>query len=498
MSALIGRDGELTLLDAALAEACSGAGNCVLVSGEAGIGKSRLIREVRRRAAQLGFLLLEGACEKQDQGAAFAPLRMVLDTCARMAPSQGRHAPPGAQSALNETLARWLEQRAAAQPVLLAVEDIHWSDDASLNFLAYLLARLPRSAMLLVLSYRTPLPDSALDSFLEALRVPAHVRSLKLGPLSRSDVAQIMRRKASASWPNRFYFLQRVYEVTGGNPLFVEELCLSSAATESVSPETDLLGLHPLPQATVPRSVRRIVRQRVRDVSRPAQKLADVCAVHGRAFDLDLLGAVTGFSRGLLLSLCEELVEARLVIRTGAGSFTFRHAMVREALNDRLLVRERRAWHEALIGAMEVVYADTLQAHLADLTYHAYEAGSWERTVGYARWAAQQALAHDAPRAAVAQYTRAIEAADRLFRMPSWDLHCGRASALQQMGDIDGALTDFATALDGARVLGNKQAERAILQELASLLPLLEQAHASDYYQEIVGRAEEVEEASSV
>jgi Flp pilus assembly protein TadD len=107
--------------------------------------------------------------------------------------------------------------------------------------------------------------------------------------------------------------------------------------------------------------------------------------------------------------------------------------------------------------------------------------------VRYARQAAEQALAYGAPRAAAAQYTRAIEAAGHLFRTPSWDLHCGRACALQQLGDIDGALTEYATALDGARMARNEQAERIVMNKLAGLLPSLPQAHASDYYLQIAG-----------
>ena len=511
MSAFIGRDGELKILDAALGQASRGAGNYVILRGEAGIGKSHLIREARRRAAQRGFLVLSVACVMQDQAAALAPLRPLLKTCAQALIAQekpsgdegarsgmleahlaGRHR-AGAPRALFETLTTWLDQRAAVQPVLLAFEDLHWSDDATRAFLVHLIERLPGKAMFLLLSYRTPVPDPLLGEALQALQAYGHARAVALNPLSRSEVAQVMRQKTAGGWPNRFYYLQRVYEVSRGNPLFVEEICLSSTATESVSPETDLLGLYPLPQAAVPRSVRRIIRQRVWQVSRAAQRVADVAAVHGRAFDLRLLEAVTGLSESVLRVVYEELVGARLAMRTGTGTFVFRHAMVREALCDRLLIRERRALHGALLQAMETVYGGALEERLGDLTYHAYEAGCWDRVVRYARRAGEQALALGAPVAATAQYTRAIEAAERIYEVPSWELLCGRAHALQVRGDIDGALTDYAAALDSARVMGDREAERLVVQKLAGLLPSLAQAHASDYYGQIVGDAGGIE-----
>lgn len=483
MSDFVGRDGELSILDEALARALGGSGNCVAVSGEPGIGKSRLIAEARRRAGRLGFHTVAGSCQEQDRMIALAPLRMLLDVTGSHRSGQGQL--PTAES-LFKLMTSVLQQRIIIQPLLLTIEDLHWCDDATRHFLVTLLKQLPSWAMLLILSYRTPASDTALGELPDELQHSPHTQILELQPLNRYDVAQIMRSKASTSWPKRFYFLKRVYDATGGNPLFVEELCLSSTATESVSPETDLRGLHPLPQAAVPRSVRRIIRNRVQQVSPPAQRVADICAVHGRNFDLPVLEVITAYPRVALTSICEELVAERLAMRTEEGRFVFRHAMVREALFDRLLVRERRAIHKVLLRALEGVYDDVLEEHLGDLTYHAYEAGYWESAVHYARLAAEQALALHAPAAAAAQYTRAIEAAQRESQAPSWELHCGRATAFQKMGEIDRALTDCATALDSARTAGDRQAERTVMRKLLGLLPFLPQAHASDYYRQIV------------
>lgn len=187
------------------------------------------------------------------------------------------------------------------------------------------------------------------------------------------------------------------------------------------------------------------------------------------------------------MAICEELVAQRLAMRTEKGHFVFQHAMVREALFDRLLVRERRAIHGVLLRALEAIYDDVIEEHHGDLTYHAYEAGYWERAVHYARLAAEQAMALHAPAAAAAQYTRAIEAAQRRSQTPSWELYCGRASALLKLGEIDRALTDCATALDSARTAGDVRAEQTVLQRLVGLLPFLPQAHASDYYRQIAG-----------
>ncbi|HZD09775.1 MAG TPA: BREX system ATP-binding domain-containing protein [Candidatus Binatia bacterium] len=516
--AFVGRTHELKVLDGSLGSAAGGAGNCVVISGEAGIGKSRLIGEVRARARQRGFLVLEGRFQEPDRAVAYGGLATMLRNelpLADSAPVAGELGPPAhslsrllaeldlesleasggegeansRQQTIPEALASWLERKASRQPLLLTVEDLHCSDDASQECLTYLMARLRQVPLLLILSLRTPLPDPRMAAYMKRLVGAAPVRHLQLQPLKRQEVAAVMRGVSSRRTPIRFYYLEAVYGLTAGNPLFVEELCMASRATEAVSSKTDLLGLHPLPQAAIPRSVRRIIRQRVYALSEPAQKVADLCAVHPRAFDLELLEVLTGFSRRRLSELCEVMIRANLVMQTAERQFDFRHAMIRESLIDRLLIRERRALHAQLAAALETVYAGSLEVHLADLSYHAYEAGCWRRTLTYARQAGEQALALDAPFAAAAQFTRAIEAANRLLQAPSWELHCLRAAALERIGDIDGALTDYALALDSARVFEDRVAEDSVLQDLAALLPRLDLAHAGRYYRDIVRQA---------
>ena len=275
-----------------------------------------------------------------------------------------------------------------------------------------------------------------------------------------------MRLVSDRQQPIRFYFLETVFNLTGGNPLFVEELCTSLTATEVVSLETDLLGLHPLPQARIPRSIKRVIRQRLQRVSRQARNLGNLCAVSGRGFDFELMQALTGCSKAGLLHLIEELIRAGLVVKRSDDHFAFRHALTRESLYDRLLIRERRALHGQVAAAIEQVYADAVQHHFGDLSYHSYKAGCWSAALSYARFAGEQALALHAPRAAVEQFTRAIEAVSRLPHVPSWELHCQRAKALETLGDLDSALTDLAMALDNARIVGDLQAEWTVIEAL--------------------------------
>lgn len=454
----------------------------MLVSGAAGIGKSRLIAEIRERARQRGFLQMDAVCQEQDRFMALAPLAALLECNPQSVPVE-------TEREVSDALAHLLTESAGHQPLLVTIEDVHWSDDASQKWLVNLLARVPELHLLLLLSFRTPANDYDIAGFVSLLERQTYVKHLRLQPWSRKEVEGVMSTFSKAKGAIPFYYLAKVFDVTGGNPLFVEELCLSSRATDAVSNQTDLQSLHPLPLASIPHNVRRIIGQRIQAVSRPAQNVAYLCAVHRREFDFELLEALTGFTWWRLRQLCQELVQAQLLAEDNEGRFTFRHAQVRESLHERLLIRERRVLHERLTAAIEQVYAQALPERLADLTYHAYEAGCWGRALIYTRMAGERALLLDAPRAAVAQFTRAIEAAMRLPQTPAWQLHCQRASALEQLGDIDGALTDYATALDRVRMLEDKEGEVLVVGELTRLLPSLRLAHANEYYRKIAGPA---------
>src|SRR5690606_11655077 len=135
-----------------------------------------------------------------------------------------------------------------------------WSDEASVACLISSLEHLKGKAALVMVSVRKPHPEGDFGEGLEEMLEEAGARHLRLASLSRPEVAMVMRGVSGSSYPPPFYFLKQVYDMTGGNPLFVEELCLSSTATDTVSGETDLLGLHPRPQTIIPRSMRRIIR----------------------------------------------------------------------------------------------------------------------------------------------------------------------------------------------------------------------------------------------
>lgn len=516
MTSYIGRTVELKAIDNALARAAHrvGGNGAMVISGEAGVGKSRLLWEARRRATEQGFAVLQGYCEEPDAAAAYSGIASLLRRY--LAQEEGRRAKDALAPLLADALLlkghsrssdwhaaqrqqqegqmaakvlEWLANVGGEGPLLVTLEDIHWCDDASLACLAAALQAPEPRLLLLMVSVRMPHPDPQMEGVAEKWFLENGAEHLRLQPLDRGQVGLVMRSLSPQRQAPPFYFVKHVHEVTGGNPFFVEELCLSSQATDVVSNETDLLALQPRPLATIPRSIRRVIRQRLQAVSAEAQMIADLCAVHGRVFDLTLLQLLTGFSDERLRERCDELCAAHLAIAGDQGDYFFRHGLVREALYDRLLVRERRRLHERLILGLERLYDKATGGQLATLSYHSYMAGSWRRALRYCRRAAEDALALGAPRVAVLQLTRAIEAGERVAEATTWQLHCLRAQALEQCGAYDGALTDYATALDSARLMGDGEAEARVWEALVTLLPALRRRYSDSHYNLLVAQA---------
>lgn len=495
----VGRREEIRQLDATLTAVQAGAGRCVLVSGEAGIGKSRLLAEIRDRAAGIGFTPLAGRCFEQDRSFPYAPLIDVLrpflaqgavadrlDALGPLAPELVKllpeletlglamqPAPPleseVEQRRLFEALTSLFLHQAQAGPVLLIVEDLHWSDQASLEFLLYLVRRMAEHPMLLLLSRRSADAQAGLVELLAGLDREPIAQEIMLDPLTRAEVAELLKAILGQPQALSAEFVGTIYSLTEGNPFFAEEICTSLIASGDIYYAGNQWRRKPLSQIDIPDSVQRLVQQRLGQISQPARQLIDLAAVSGRSFDFAVLQALTGHSDSELLARVKELMAAQLVVEESAEQFAFRHALTREALYARLLARERQALHGQLAQAIEHIHAAALEAHLEALAYHFYEGALWSKALEYAQRAGEKALALYAPHAAVEQFTRAVRAAGRLSQSPPSALYRLRGQAFDTLGDFDRAREDYEVALSAAQAAGEQPAAWQALLDLGLL-----------------------------
>ena len=416
----IGRADELAALDAALARAADGQSGAVLVGGDAGMGKSRLVTEFDRRAGEGGARVLVGECVdlaggELPYGPVIAALRPLVSdpdrgpaaslpptariTLARLWPALGHDAPASAsspefgQGQLFEALHDLLAEAAAEQPVALVIEDIQWADRSTRDLLTFLIRNSRGERILFVASYRSDELHRGhpLYPFVTELERAGGAERLELPPLAPSEVAAQLEGilgEQPESW-----LAARLAERSGGNPFFAEELL--AAADEGPMPE----------------SLRDALLMRVERLSPAARDVLAQSAAAGRSVGHSLLAAATSLPSAELAGALRETIANRVLLAAANGSdYEFRHALMREAVYADLLPGERIALHAQLAAAIQADPALATSGNaVAELAYHWHAAGDAERGLPASLEAARQAEGSHAYAEAQLHLERALE-----------------------------------------------------------------------------------------
>jgi DNA-binding CsgD family transcriptional regulator/tetratricopeptide (TPR) repeat protein len=429
---LVGRDAEAAQLRAALEQAAAGRPAIVVVAGEAGVGKTRLVTEVAAEAAELGAVALSGGCLDVGDGVlayapmveALRPLVGVLDPeelervlggaraeLARLVPELGGPAggrqaeAPLAPTWLFELLLGVLHRLAEGGPVLLVVEDLHWADQSTRDLVGFLVRNL-RGGVALVLTYRSDelYRRHPLRPFLAELDRSGRVERLELGRLGRRELGQLLAGILGEPAPPAL--VGEVLARSEGNPFFAEEL----------------LAAH-LEGTRLPSLLRELVLARVHALSEAAQRVLETAAVAGTRVDHQLLAAVVGLDTEQLVGLLREAVGRHVLAVDQAGdAYAFRHALVQEAIYDDLLPVQRGPLHAAYAQALErrVRQRDHASAdrggsaaELGQLAYHWYAAHDLGEALLASVQAGQAAEAASALAEAMGHYERALELWDQ-------------------------------------------------------------------------------------
>ncbi|HMQ33568.1 MAG TPA: AAA family ATPase [Chloroflexaceae bacterium] len=514
---LIGRSDEQTALAALLMGSRGEQRTVALISGEAGIGKSRLAATAKALALNHGFQLLEGRCFAADAAFPYAPLVDILGrllaqpapaaTFAQEEPLLHKLAQllpelalliPGVTVLLNPltldrnhhrrrlltALRQLISRLTAHQPALLVVEDLHWCDEDSLGALLHLARQSYPQRLSLLGTYRADEVSPPLRAWLAQLERERLALELPLSRLSRDDIQAMIQAIFRASRPPPAALVRAIAAGTEGVPFYVEELASALATAGELAYVDGAWQRIPLPpepdgRVLVPRSVEAIVHQRAAQLSAPAHALLQVASVAGRSFDASLLQRVLGCDEAQLLALLKELLAAQLIVEETADRFAFRHVLTQQAVAQTLLLRERQAWHRRLAEVLEALI-DTLamgERQLVALASHCYAGALWDKALKYGRRAGAAALARHAPAAAVEHLSRALEAAAHLGSEPTADVLLARGQAYRALGEFEPARDDCerslalalaaddgVTACQAMLVLGELWAERDYAQ----------------------------------
>jgi DNA-binding CsgD family transcriptional regulator/tetratricopeptide (TPR) repeat protein len=469
---VVGRTEELRVLEAAAARAANRDPTVVLVGGEAGVGKTRLIAELASRCGADGMRVLSGGCVPVVEGGLpYAPmveaLRVLLadlgahgvrqlvgpswPELARLLPSLGETettGPPGqtAQARLFELLLGLLGRLGEQTPLVLVLEDLHWADRSTRDLLAFLVRNLRRERVLLVGSYRSDEPrPQRLGPWLAELDRGGPVERIELPRLNRAETAAQLVAILGAAPPNDL--VDAVFSRSEGNPFFTEEL-LEAVRAGSLE---------------LPTTARDLLRGRVELLGEPTQQVLRVAAVAGRRVPHRLLAAVAGLNDQELVGALRGAVASQmLVIRPGQDGYQFRHVLLQETVYGGLLPGERTRLHATYAGALaerpELLDRSPAAAELAT---HWDAAGEPVRALP-AR--VQAGLAADRARGfpeAHDQYERALELWDQVFDpgraagLDRVELLTRAADAAGFAGRVERALVLLTAALDQLQQTGD-------------------------------------------
>jgi DNA-binding CsgD family transcriptional regulator/tetratricopeptide (TPR) repeat protein len=352
---LLDRTPELSAIDVALSSAVSGKGSTLLVEGEAGIGKTRLLLEARERAADAGMTILSARAAEFEGGYAWGIVHQLFDPVLRAdggqllrgdaavlaGPVLSHGGRPGMEDAFSVLHGLyWLTvdvtQRA---PLLLAVDDLHWSDQPSLNFISHLVRRLDGLPLLLVLTVREPRSATMQERLATAsLAAETGVTVLRPSALGAAACAELVRAGLGADPAPEF--LQACREATGGNPLLVNAL-LASLAAECVRGRADEV---PRLFQLAPDAVSRCVLLQLGRMAPPALAAARAVAVLGTAATTGRVGRLTGLDEDVCAEAVGALMAERLV--EGNRALRFVHPLVRSAVYQELAPPLRQRWHQ--------------------------------------------------------------------------------------------------------------------------------------------------------
>ncbi len=444
LTAFVGREEEVDLLVRRWQQAEGGEGQIVLLSGEAGIGKSRITQTLRERIADQSPMRLRFQCSPHHANSALYPFIIQLERASGIAPADGPDArldkleallsqstedvarvaplfgallsiplgdrypplelmPQLQKERTQEALVDQLLGLAARQPVLMIFEDVHWADPTTLEVLELVIDRVQGAPVLGVITHR--------PEFAPPWHGHSHVTALALNRLGRDQCAAMVPDVARGkALPGEV--LDQIVAKTDGVPLFVEELTktvIESGILEEKADRYELSG--PLPPLAIPSTLHDSLMARL-DRLAPAKEVAQIGAAIGREFSHRLLAEVSPAHDNELNDALGQLVESELVFRRGRppdATYVFKHALLRDAAYQSLLRSKRQTLHRDIAVAFEESFPETAETEPEILAHHYTEAGLAEQAVGYWRRAGPRAVERSANVEAIAHLTKGRE-----------------------------------------------------------------------------------------
>ncbi len=401
----VGRYEELAYLRERRLEASSSHGGLVLIAGDAGVGKSRLIAEFCGSLAYARCRIGSGQCLEF----ASRPYGPVLDILARLDPRPFVFDANASKQEQFDAILERFAALAARSSLIMVVEDLHWADAASLDLLAYFGAKLGRMRVLVLASFRRDdlHPEHPASAAIAKIARNARAGRIDLGPLRGAELRTFIDEALDGfSLPD---ITRREIALAGdGNPFYTEEL-LKSAVEQSVAGPASASpgGVGGASPPRLQRGLRETLLERLRPFDAEERRIVTQAAVIGRSFGLDLLATTLGTEPGRLLLPLRKARDFQLIEEIAPAVFRFRHALTREAIYGDFLGAELQPRHRTIASALENV--PDVEPPLEALAYHWWAAGDAAKAIAYNELAGDAAAKIHAHENAIEFYERALD-----------------------------------------------------------------------------------------
>jgi len=432
---LIDRAEEMTVLRAAVDKAARGEGGVIFLYGEAGIGKTRLARELGAYARLRGMQVLSGRCPALFRMDGVPPyvlwkevIKEYLEVCTpeqlyrvigfypdevcKLVPELRQKigafpqslplSPEYERDRLFEAVFQFVAKISKEAPLLVVLDDLQWTDQSSLLLLHYLARGVYKEPLLLLGAYRDTDVDERhpLSPILTELNRERLLQSVSLKRLSFDDISEMIKRILEQDDVPRA-FCELVYEKTRGNPFFVEEVINSLKEEEVIYREEDKWKIKDVSRIEFPETVRSVIKKRISQLDDEYQHMLTMASFVGKDCAFEALCGVTGVENDKLLEIMDRILKTGLIkekVVRGEDVYSFADILVRDVLHEEVSRVRHKRLHSIVGCTLEKVYAEKIDEHFGELAYHFLEGSDKDKALDYflkAAEKAQKAYAHN-------------------------------------------------------------------------------------------------------
>ena len=523
LTSFVGRSQEMNVLRGYFDQAKRGRGQVVFITGEAGLGKSRLLHEFRRSALDEPLTWIEGHCISYGKRTPYLPVSDLVrrafgieegdheehivakleestrewdDPTRKTVPylryllnvdpgdaSVGTMDPMERRAGILDALRALLIQESRNRPLVIVIEDLHWVDEKSEEALAAIVDAIQSTPTLMVLTYR--------PGYAHSLGDRTYFSRLALNHLPAEDSAAIAERVLHVSeLPEPVRNL--IASKGEGNPFYIEEVARSLVESGILTASNGSYALErPLDQVRVPDTIQEVILSRIDRLEQEAKEAIQLASVIGREFTARLLSRISDVD-AKLDDLLAQLKRLELIFEKGYFpelSYMFKHALTHDVAYSTLLLERRKALHRMVGSGIEELFADRLPDQYEALAHHYYEGQDWEKAYQYLEKSGDKAVGAFANQDALDYYRRALDAADHAGGIAYSETPsiCRRAGFVRfGMGDFTGAVEDFSEMSTRAAKLGDRPTEAMALTLQGNALF---EAHDFEAGEEVLQRA---------